>query len=225
MDEFKAAARAEWEKLCALPPRARPGYIWDYYKLWIIGTAALLLFAGTMLWHAVTTPGQTWFFACIANVADDLGEGSAFYNGFVEYAGYDTKAGLVQLEDDIYCHPAGESTVGSTYYEQLIAYLDAGTLDVLVMGTDDLLAVAESGRLMRLDDERAAALLDKYPGRILTIEADPDGSGQLTAVPVGIDLAGSVLEKYYGSGCALGISAHAPHTDQVSVFLEYLFTE
>ncbi|MCD8383157.1 MAG: hypothetical protein LUC30_09690 [Clostridiales bacterium] len=224
MDRLKAYMAAEWKKICALEPGERPGYIWMYYKLWIIAIVVIVGFAVTMTWHAVTTPSETWFFACFANVTEDLGEGSDLYDGFAAYAGYDLTRGQLQFEDSIYCNPATSSTTGSAYYEQMIAYLDGGTLDVLVMNTDDLLAVGESGRLMSLSDERVSALLETYSDRILTVEADLEGDGTLTEVPVGIDLSGSLLEEYYGGDCALGISANAPHIDQIDLFLRYLFS-
>ncbi len=195
-----------------------------YYKLWIIAIVAVVGFAVTMTWHAVTTPSETWFFACFANVTDDLGEDSDLYNGFADYAGYDLTQGQLLFEDEIYCNPASASTTGSAYYEMLIAYLDGGTLDVLVMNTDDLLAVGESGRLMSLSDERGSDLLETYSDRILTVEADLEGDGTLTEVPVGIDLSGSLLSEYYGGDCALGVSANAPHMDQIALFLRYLFS-
>ncbi|MCC8130108.1 MAG: hypothetical protein LIO51_09300 [Clostridiales bacterium] len=224
MSGLMERARAEWSKLLALPPRERPGYLWMYYKLWIIAVVAVVGFAGTMTYHAVTTPSETWFFACFANVTEDLGEGSELYDGFAAYAGYDLTVGQLLFEDEIFCNPAAGSTTGSAYYEMLIAYLDGGTLDVLVMNTDDLLAVGESGRLMSLSDERASDLLETYSDRILTVEADLEGDGTLTEVPVGIDLSGSLLDGYYGGDCALGVSANAPHTDQIDRFLRYLFS-
>ncbi|MCD7881758.1 MAG: hypothetical protein LUG47_08910 [Clostridiales bacterium] len=224
MSGLKEKVRAEWSKLRALPPKERPGYLWMYYKLWIIAIVAVAGFAVTMTWHAVTTPSETWFFACFANVTEDLGEGSDLYNGFADYAGYDLTQGQLLFEDEIYCNPASASTTGSAYYEMLIAYLDGGTLDVLVMNTDDLLTVGESGRLMSLSDERVSNLLETYSDRILTVEADLEGDGTLTEVPVGIDLSGSLLSEYYGGDCALGISANAPHMDQIALFLRYLFS-
>ncbi len=224
MDTLKGRMAAEWKKICALPLKERPGYIWDYYKLWILALAAVLIFTVTMTWHAVTTPSETWFFACFANVEADLGEGSDLHTGFAQYAGYDLTTGVLQFEDELYCKPATSSTVGSTYYELLTAYLDAGTLDVLVMGTDDLLAVGETGRLMSLADARVSDLAEQYADRVLTVEADLEDTGELTQVPVGIDLSGSRLDEYYSAGCALGISANAPHIDQIELFLSYLFS-
>lgn len=224
MDTLRTRMAAEWKKICALPRKERPGYIWDYYKLWILALAAVLVFAVTMTYHAVTTPSETWFFACFANVEADLGEGSDLHTGFAEYAGYDLTEGVLQFEDEIYCKPATSSTTGSAYYELLTAYLDAGTLDVVVMGTDDLLAVGEVGRLMDLSDERVSALAEEYADRILTVEADLEDDGELTQVPVGINLSGSRLDEYYSDGCALGVSANAPHIDQIALFLRYLFS-
>ena len=45
------------------------------------------------------------------------------------------------------------------------------------------------------------------------------------AVPVGIDLSGSILadSQAYTDDVALGVNALAPHPEQIKVFLAYLF--
>ena len=53
MGRFQQWFSEEREKLRKLSPRDRAGYIWDYYKLWIIGilSAILLVTAAAIHLH------------------------------------------------------------------------------------------------------------------------------------------------------------------------------
>lgn len=220
MNRLKQRLAREGETLSGLSPRARAGYLWDYYKLYFIALAALLLIGGTTAYHLATTPAENWFYAVFANTTADLGSGTDFYQGYADYAGYDLEEGNLLFEDQLYCQPS-DSTVGNTYYELLVTYLDAGTLDVVVMGQADLVALGETGRLLDLQDERVSGLLETYADRLVWCQSS-DGE----EIPVGIDLSGSWLaETAYGGDCVLGLSANLPHPDQVSVFLSYLLEE
>ena len=220
IDRLKQWYADEREKLTGLPRQDRIRYIWDYYKLYLIALAALLLIGGTTAWHLATTPAENWFFACFANTTANLGEGSGFYEGFAGYAGYDLREKNLLFEDQIFCQPSDE-TVGNTYYELLVAYLDAGTMDVVLMGEEDLVALGETGRLLDLRDERTAALCEAYAGRLVYCT-----SAEGEEIPVGIDLSDTALAgTAYGGDCVLGVSANVPHPDQVPVFLSYLLEE
>lgn len=220
MTRLKQWFAGEREKLSGMPWKDRAGYIWDYYKLYLIALAALLLIGGTTIYHLATTPSENWFFAGFANTTVDLGSGTEFYDGFADYAGYDLQEKNLLFEDQIYCQPS-QQTVGNTYYELLVSYLDAGTMDVVVMGKEDLIALGETGRLMDLRDERTATLVQTYADRLIYCR-----SAEGEEIPVGIDLSDTALSKTaYGGDCVLGVSAHTPHPDQIPAFLSYLLEE
>ena len=207
----------EREKLAGLPRREQLRYIWDYYKLYLTAFAALLLIGGTTAWHLATTPAENWFFACFANTTVNLGEGSGFYDGFANWAGYDLKEKNLVFEDQLYCRPS-TNPMGDSYYELLVAYLEAGTLDVVLMEEAELVALGETGRLIDLRDERTEDLCASCEDRLVYVT-----SSEGEVVPVGIDLSDTALAaEAYGGDCVLGVSANVPHPDQVSVFLSYL---
>ena len=220
MEGFHTWLAQEREKLAAMSWRERGAYLWDYYKLYFIVLAVLVLVGGTTVFHLATTPAENWFFAAMVNTTTDLGQGSSFYQDYADYAGYDLKEKNLLIEDSIYCQPSGR-TMGSTYYELLVSYLDGGVLDVAVMGREDLIALGETGRLMDLADERTQALLEAYPDRLVYCT-----SQEGEQVPVGLDLSDTALgAQAYGGDCVLGVSANPPHPDQVAVFLSYLLEE
>lgn len=216
--------RDEREKLRGYGPRDRLKYIWQYYRLWIIGIGFVLCFAAYALWNFFTVPGNIHFYAIFSNTYARLGQGSDFYNGFVEAAGYDLSTGVVEIDCANYCKPSGRAT-GNTYYEKLISMLDAGVDDVWVAEAEDVIAVGEGGRLMDLNTPEAAALKERYGDRfVYCTPLDESYSDQ--PVPIGIDLSGTALTGEYSAypgGAVLSVNAYTQRPDQVVVFLDYLF--
>ena len=223
---FRMWRREEGAKWAVLSWRQRFQYIWDYYRLWILGALcalSLLAYGAAFLRDAGR---DNWFCACFANTYGELGEGSAFRDEFARYAGYDLGEKNLVFHARIYCDPTRENYVNE-YYRLLIALLDSGTLDVLVMERDRLSALGSAGRLMDLEDSRTRALYDAYRDRLVWCVPRDEAHGR-EAVAVGIDLAGSRLVgegRAYPADAALGVSALSPHPDQAEVFLRFLFEE
>ena len=215
--------RDEREKLRDYSLRAKLKYAWQYYKLWIIGIGFVVSFITYAVWTYVTVPGDIYFYGIFSNTYARLGEGSAFYKGFVEEAGYDLKQGVVEIDCQNYCKPSGRVT-GNTYYEKLISMMDGKVDDIWVAEAEDVIAIGETGRLLDLNREEAAAL-QKYSDRfVYCTPLREDYSDQ--PVPIGIDLGGTALTgefSPYPKGAVLGVNAYSQRLDQVVVFLDYLF--
>ena len=216
--------RDEREKLKGYGPRDRLKYIWQYYRLWIIGLCSVLCFASYAIWNYVTVPGDIHFYAIFSNTYAQLGPGSDFYNGFVETAGYDLSTGVGEIDCANYCKPSGRAA-GNIYYEKLISMLDGKVDDVWIAEAEDVIAVGEGGRLTDLNSSEAAALKERYGDRfVYCMPLDESYSDQ--PVPIGIDLAGTALTGEYSAypnGAVLGVNAYTQRLDQVVVFLDYLF--
>lgn len=220
----------EKEKMSGLTPGERVRYVWDYYRLWIIGvTAALVILVGGTV-HYFTTPGENWFYLCLANtsveMSEDVNSKSDFCRDFADYAGLDLRKKNLIFDTNCYCYPSTQN-YGNTYYEKLIALLDGGILDAVVMEQDEIAALGENGRL--LDLNRSGLDLSEWSDRLIYVTPE-DESYSTEPVPVGIDLQGTFLTGEdgpccYPEGCALGISANAPDEEQAEVFLRYLFEE
>lgn len=223
---LRAHFAAERQKLAGYGPADIAAYIWEYYRLWIIGITAAVLFLGWMALRLLTTPTDNWFFACFCNTYAPLGNGSLFQNGFVRYAGYDLDEKGIEFSAALYCDPAAQP-IGNTYYETLISYLDSAAADVVVMERDGIEALGATGRLMDLEDERLAGLAERWADRLVWVAPQDESYGK-QQVAVGIDLTGSMLVGdycAYPEGAVLGISAQAPHPDQAERFLHYLLEE
>ena len=214
--------RDEREKLRGYGPRERLKYVWQYYKLWIIGIGFILGFTAYALTIYFTTPGDIHFYGILSNTYAPLGPGSAFYSGFVEAAGFDLKTGVVELDCQNYCKPS-ERVTGNTYYEKLVSMLDSGTDDIWVSGVEEIRTVGAAGRLMDLS--RVDAVREKYADRFVYCQPLRDDYSS-DPVPVGVDLSGTALTGPYSpypEGAALAINAYTKRPDAAIRFLDYVF--
>lgn len=221
-ESFKKELHSAKTEVSRLEGAAKLQYVWDYYKLWIIGAVCLICFLIYFFIARALTPDDNWFYISIANTQADVGNHSAMWKEFVDYSGYDTKEKNVYFNNVCYFDPFVEAP--NDYYTYFCAYVDAGTLDLISMERDDLQKLGERGRLLDLTDPKAAAIMEKYADRL--IYAKPlDASYSEEPVPIGIDLSDTILvSKYhiYKDSCAVGIGAHCGHMDAVLRFLDFV---
>lgn len=226
MDLLRSWYTEEKEKLSGMNRNEMIRYIWDYYRLHLTAIIFLSLFLIWFGYHYVTTPGGDWFYACFANTYGDVGNNSDFYDDFAEYAGLDLKEKNLVFNNACYFDPTG-NTMGNTYYETLITYIESGTLDVLLMEKEQLQAFGTTGRLMDLESADTAEIFHKYSDRIIYC-VPSDEMSEKEQIAIGIDLSGCCLTgegKPYPDGVVLGIGAQAKHLDMAEIFLQYLFEE
>ena len=219
--ELKNAKR----EVSQLQGAAKLQYVWDYYKLWIIGIVCLIAFVIYFVIARAMTPNDNWFYITIANTQADAGNKSQIWRDFVDYSGYDTKEKNVYFNTNCYFDPFSEKV--NQYYTYFVAYVDAGTLDLIAMEKDDLQKLGERGRLLDLSRPEASEIMSRYEDRL--IYATPlDEEYSTEPVPIGIDLSDTkLIRKYhiYGDSCAIGVSANCPHMDAVLKFLSFVLEE
>lgn len=225
---LKSYFSQEKEKIRRLKTfRAKAEYIWQYYYLWIIGIVSAVLILGSILYHYNTALRENWFFITFTNTYAEVGNDSALWNGYVKDTGYDTMVKNVEFNNNSYFDCALGNQSGNEYYEIFVAHVEAGTLDAVTMEKESLEALGSSGRLMDLNDERCASIMEKYGDRLVYCEPY-DKDYKSDQVPIGIDISDSILmTKYhiYPDSCVLGIGSYAQHIDAAEKFLDYIFEE
>ena len=80
------------KEVSQLQGTAKLQYVWDYYKLWIIGIVCVVAFVIYFIVARAMTPNDNWFYITIANTQADADNNSRIWKDFVEYSGYDTRA-------------------------------------------------------------------------------------------------------------------------------------
>ncbi|KIR02220.1 hypothetical protein P261_01034 [Lachnospiraceae bacterium TWA4] len=214
----------EKEKFQSLDKKEKVTYLWDYYKIPIIGGISIILIAIYLVYISLTRPNEQIFYASLVNSFADVSEDSEFYKEFVDYAGIDTKDYTVNLETGSHFDLSSISGSNNVYYQKTIAIVEAGMVDVIVTDKANYEALASTGRFLSLEDERVKSIYDAYPNRVLsTIHVE---TGQKAYV--GIDVSDSKWWKQlqtYENGAVVLINPDAPHIEKVKSFIDFLCTK
>ena len=199
-------------------------YIWEYYKLWIIGIIFGIWFVTFAVRQYTTSLRDYRCFVIFANTYADAGDHSKLWEDYVEYAGIDLHEEAVRFDANSYFDYL-KGVTGNSYFEAFVAYADSGTLDAIVMGRDSLTALGKTGRLLDLNSDACSSIRAKYGDRFLyAVPLDEEYS--TGEVPVCIDISDSRLVSEYGiysEPCALGIGALSENVESVELFLDFLF--
>ena len=199
-------------------------YIWDYYKLWIIGIVFFIWFVTFAVRQYTTNLRDYRCFMIFANTYADAGDHSKLWEDYIEYAGIDLREEAVRFDASSYPDYL-KGVTGNSYFEAFVAFADSGTLDAIVMGRDSLTALGRTGRLLDLNSEACASIREKYGDRFLyAVPIDTEYSTE--EVPVCIDISDSRLVSEYGiysEPCAIGIGALSKNVEAVEQFLDFLY--
>ena len=201
--------------------RKKIGYIWDYYKLWIIGAVALV---GLIVYFTVvfvTREDNPVLDVVLVNNYDDVSDDSKLAQGFVSYVGEENLPGKVAFDNNAFFNLANNSDYKNSYYMKVLAYLEADTAQVVMCQYDNLIGLAKSGRLADLSDEKIGNICDKYKDRIVYYENDEG-----VKVPVGIDVSDGYkaagLTEYTDGKAYVGLSAYAESYEYAEKFVDYM---
>lgn len=201
--------------------RKKIGYIWDYYKLWIIGAVALV---GLIVYFTVvfvTREDKPVLDVVLVNNYDDVSDESKLAQGFVSYVGEENLPGKVAFDNNAFFNLANNSDYKNSYYMKVLAYLEADTAQVVMCQYDNLIGLAKSGRLADLSDEKIGDICDKYKDRIVYYENDEG-----VKVPVGIDVSDGYkaagLTEYTDGKAYVGLSAYAESYEYAEKFVDYM---
>lgn len=197
------------------------GYIWDYYKLWIIGAVVLV---GLVVYFTVvfaTREDKPILDVVLVNNYDDVSEDCRLTQGFVSYVGEENLPGRVTFDNNAFFNLANNSDYKNSYYMKVLAYLEADTAQAVLCQYDNLIGLAKSGRLADLSDEKVGDIYDKYKDRIIYYE-DEEGK----KIPVGIDVSegykAAGLTEYTDGKAYIGLSAYAADYGYVEKFVDYM---
>ena len=212
--------KTESVKIAAIPGLgAKAAYIWEYYKLWLVGIIALVAFIGFVITRLFFTVTDYWIYGMFANTMVSTAE---VQDDFTEYAGYDTGEGLVFFNGAAFFDASKSGGTNNSYFQSFVAVTEAGDLDFVCMGEESLKAIGASGRLLDLSGEEAGRFAPYADRFVYAVPIDEEYSAQ--PVPVGIDLSDTKLVTTYGlyeGDCVLGVGAYSGRLDAVSLFLQW----
>jgi len=206
-----------------MKPAEKAGYIWDYYKYPLIGTAAVIALAVYLLILFLHPSPDSVLSVEVINSQTGIGEGTEFCKGFREFSGIDSGTGPVQFTNQLFFDLSKESDYASTYYMKLLAEIDAGTVDAVISGWTNIDRMGSAGYFLDLSDSRTYNLYRQYADYVLTV-TDSEGNEH----PVAFDLSESAVLsgagiRYEEKPC-LALSPKEKHPVNTEKFLEYLYS-
>lgn len=223
-------AREEWQKIQQMDKKSAAVYIWDYYKLWIIGIVTFVFLVFYFISAFLNRPKNTLLHVTMVNFYDNVSESSDFYKDFIKYSGFNEEEGEVIFDANVFFNLIRPADSKSSYFQKTIAFLEAKTTDAVICEYDNLMGIGAGGRFLDLSDEKVKSIYEKYQDRIVYLESEENDenagkAGTREKVPIGIDISDSpVLARMngYADKCYIGISAYTERLDAVEVFIDYL---
>lgn len=220
---------SEKKKVAALPGKQRIRYIWDYYRLWIIGIGFFTVFGIWFVWRSATAIRENWIGVAFPNAMIRVGNGSGFWKEYLEYTGYDTGEKNVLFEDQLYFDPTTPAGMNNSYYQSFVAMLETGQIDAVCMRREEIEALGRSGRLidLSLEEEELQKIYERFRDR-LVYSVPYDDRYSTDAVPVGIDVSDSILMTEYHifeESCVFSISSYTEHITECAQFLDWILGE
>lgn len=202
----------------ALSGKAKIQYIWDYYKLHILGVIVAVIFVVYLIYSHVTYR-EPLLNAIMINCNDPLSADAGGFDEFLTEYGYDPDEFPVSLSSS-FQFSDGEYSLSYSDAQALTLMIAAGGQD-LFFGTGDVyLDYAQQGALIDLSSVLSEDLLERYQDSLIYSTED----GQVTAYPCAIELTDNAwLKKYnYYDTCYFGILYQNQNLDAAAQFAEFL---
>ncbi len=200
---IKDEIKKESVKLKDMTPKKKAEYIWEYYKIPIIGVIAAIIFIVTFTRDYRINKRPYFLDAIVINSDIAYSADNYLLNDFIKYAHVDTKTYNIAVDTSIYIDEEKFDQMTMANSQKVMALFSAGELDV-VMGPDSIMD--QYGRMEAfmdikevLDDERIKELEDAGFEIYYTTVYEEDENGELkpeSTYPAGVYLDGS---KYLGS--------------------------
>ena len=241
---IKENMKIELEKFLELSGRKKAGYIWDYYKWWIIGVIAVIIALTVFIRDYRENSKPMYLYAEMLNsyLGYDTDGANTLYDDFVRCAGIDLTREHLTIGTEMTLAVDDFNTTMMAFQQRLAANYSAGQIDV-VIGPKDIMegpancdAYADFNTL--IDDDLADELADRgYEFYYFDPSADEveDYEGEdLTPYWAGIYLDNcSYLNNMGDSGAypvaetegerpVFTIAANSNRTDHAVEFLKFL---
>ena len=216
MDEFKEERKAVLENGTT---KQKILYIWDYYKLWILGGifAIYLLISGI---YQYVTAKDVLLQMIMVNGYIPLEE-TIFAEDYLTDSGYSTEDYEI-VSSRVELKMTTESYAQDYYTMQsLIAQLTSGTIDIFSASPDIMKPYMTEGYFMDLREILSADEISQYENLLVYTTDEKTNE----TYPCAFDFTNNEwikTHKYYTESCYFGIMYNSPNLEQAKDFLLYL---
>jgi len=147
---FKERVRIEIKKMREMPFKKKMEYIWDYYKIPIIATVAVLILLGSFINTRFINPPPNAALYVIWSAGYATDEQIGTLKETFEKKLIDEDANEIVIITTLFTM-ADDPTLGMANFQRLQAMLAAGEIDVFILGSQILHDYAEVGYLQPME--------------------------------------------------------------------------
>lgn len=198
-------------------------YFWDYNKIQTIALIVAVILAVYFARLAFRRNVPSLLNVAMIDEYEDVSEDSSLYRGFESYLG--NPAGLqgkkINFDARYFFDLSDSADFTNSYYQRLVALIENGEMDVIIGSYDNIMGIAQGGRVMDLSDSSVRDLAGKYSDRFVTYESEEGEE-----IPVAIRLSGSeVIDSdtdYDSDEVYFALSSNVQHIEAAMLFADYL---
>lgn len=199
------------------------GFIWDYYKWWIIGGVFVVAIVSNLIYHFVTYKSPAVELVLV-NCGSEENETEPDFSKFMDKYGYDKSKQEVVFQNSMGVNLKNGSSGNIYTFEALQTQIAAGGIDVIAADKLVYQYLAKQQDAANLSDYLPAEMMKKYEKNMIYV-TDPDTKKKY---PAGIQLQHNKWMDQYGyypDGCVIGIVNGSGRTTAAKQMIQYLLGE
>lgn len=197
------------------------GYIWDYYKLWILGGCAAIVLLVAILFQTVGIHKDISLQVTMVNADAIMVDNSKLFKAYEkEYC--DSKFEKIQVEATFKLKKNDTGTYSGSSYQVLSAEFLSGQIDTFISDRETFDFLATNNTFANLTDKLTKEELEKYKPYFVYAKDAKTGK----EYPVGISLNNCpkfAKENFYQTEAVIGIGALSSQTGNARQMIAYLF--
>ncbi len=188
MERLRRWRDREGEKLRGMTLPKRIGYVFTYYKGWMLGFLVLALFAGYAADVVIQNQKETVLQGFFTNDQRDYFPAARLQRDVADHLGLDGGQRII-FDDGLYVDLHGEAVEYTAASNgKIIAYISTASLDFVVTTGEVYRHFAQDVPLLDLSQHLPADVYDRLAPYI---DAVPDPAGERCSVPGAIELSQS----------------------------------
>lgn len=211
----------EKNKLREMSFKMKLEYIWDYYKLWIIGIICGVAFLTSIITTVLNKPDEMILNAVFLNTGLIDVDETSIISGYLEDSGIQAEEDQVFIDVSMHIDRSGNDYMNMNYDQKMMAYIASQSVDIIMGDEDNFLFYAGNGALLDLKEALPEELLLSLEENLYYASAEEDDSPHAYGIKIPDS---TVLKEYetFGFTPVFSIPANSPNVGNAVKFLEYL---
>ena len=216
----KEKLREEWEKLKQLSFKKKIEYIWNYYKIFIIGTVGIVFAISAIVQIIGDIQTVTELSVAYANSYAVQEVSEALAQDFKEYGEFDGKKQEVVFDTSYFFRLEAPDEMTMSAQTKIMAVIASKSMDVMVMPEEVYQYYLPSGAFARLEEVLAADLLEQTEAFWCMDKQEGDSDAKV----YGLKLENNEkLKLFYGEEPVfIAVIGNSEHQDNAAKFIQYL---